>query len=36
MKLIAPDTINDILEALDRQIEVHGGSFVKGLSGDIY
>ena len=25
MKLIAPDTINDILEALDRQIEVHGG-----------
>jgi len=25
MKLIAPDTINDILEALDRQIGVHGG-----------
>ena len=24
MKLIAPDTINDILEALDRQIGVHG------------
>jgi hypothetical protein len=25
MKLIAPDIINDILEALDRQIGVHGG-----------
>jgi len=25
MKLIAPDTINDILEALDRQIGAHGG-----------
>lgn len=25
MNLIAPDIINDILEALDRQIEVHGG-----------
>ncbi len=25
MNLIAPDTINDILEALDRQMEVHGG-----------
>jgi hypothetical protein len=25
MKLIAPDMINDILEALDRQIGVHGG-----------
>jgi hypothetical protein len=25
MKLIAPDIINDILQALDRQIGVHGG-----------
>lgn len=25
MKLITPDTINDIFEALDRQIGVHGG-----------